>query len=74
MYINLQSSSLTGGSFGWAVGSLYFFAVWPRSKGAFFDQLEHAKFMIKSAILEGCEIHHNAPSTKYLGNMRNGLR
>ena len=39
------------GSFGWALGSLYFLARWPQSKGAFFDQLENARFMIKEAIL-----------------------
>lgn len=42
------------GSFGWALGSLYFLARWPRSKGAFFDQLENAKFMIKESILDEC--------------------
>lgn len=42
------------GSFGWALGSLYFLARWPRSKGAFFDQLENARFMIKESILDEC--------------------
>lgn len=42
------------GSFGWALGSLYFLARWPRSKGAFFDQMENAKFMIKESILDEC--------------------
>eukprot|EP00563_Minutocellus_polymorphus_P003314 CAMPEP_0181034708 /NCGR_PEP_ID=MMETSP1070-20121207/7950_1 /TAXON_ID=265543 /ORGANISM="Minutocellus polymorphus, Strain NH13" /LENGTH=791 /DNA_ID=CAMNT_0023112251 /DNA_START=254 /DNA_END=2625 /DNA_ORIENTATION=+ len=42
------------GSFGWALGSLYFLARWPRSKGAFFDQLENTRFMIKEAILDEC--------------------
>ncbi|KAL9184321.1 hypothetical protein ACHAXT_002407 [Thalassiosira profunda] len=42
------------GSFGWAVGSLYFIATWPKNKGQYFDQLQTAKFSIKASILAGC--------------------
>lgn len=38
------------GSFGWAIGSVYFILTWPKSKGNFFDQLENAKFMIRLVI------------------------
>ena len=72
--VNRTKNLFVCGSFGWAVGSLYFFFVWPKNKGRFFNSVETAKFMMKSSILEGVEMHFNAPSTKYLGNMRNGLR
>lgn len=45
------------GSFGWALGSLYFLFTWPKNKGVFFNQLENAKFMLKAAILDGCKAY-----------------